>query len=82
MADPISIAIITLVSLNIVTGVFTPLILAGAYLIKHLQESSCCGGSMKVFRSEEHLEKHKEKDIELNQEILIDVIKKLSIDKH
>jgi hypothetical protein len=82
MADPLTISILVLAGCNLLASFLTPLVLAGSYLIKHITESNCWGSSLKVAHSTEHLEKHDESSVKANNDILLDIVHKLSLDKH
>ena len=46
--DGVSIAIIVLVGINIVVTASAPLVVSGAYLIKHISSSECMGAKVKI----------------------------------
>ena len=44
----IEIATIVLSSISLIASIVSPLIISFSYLIKHVSESSCCGGHFKI----------------------------------
>ena len=48
----IEIATIVLSSISLIASIVSPIIISFSYLIKHVSESSCCGGHFKIDREE------------------------------
>lgn len=66
----VEIVIIVLQGLTLLTGFLSPLVLAGAYFIKNIQHSKCCGGASEIEMRESPIkieeETNKLKQIDLN----------------
>ena len=69
----IEIATIVLSSISLIASIVSPLIMSFSYLIKHVSESSCCGGHIKI----EHEESILKADAEEEKETLIKEYPKL-----
>ena len=58
----IEIATIVLSSISLIASIVSPIIISFSYLIKHVSESSCCGGHFKIDREEAILKVEEETD--------------------
>ena len=58
----IEIATIVLSSISLIASIVSPLIISFSYLIKHVKESSCWGGHIKIEHEESILKVEEEKE--------------------
>lgn len=63
------VATLVIAGLNLICTAMAPIIVGGAYLLKHVKKSDCCGGSIEVEHSpREETKKRKSKPIDIGGE--------------
>jgi hypothetical protein len=67
--DSGQIAILIMQILTLLTSIIAPLVSSFAYLLKHISESSCCGGGIKVRASSNNLNVEAKKEMLQSNEV-------------
>ncbi len=79
--DPGITVLIVLGVLNLLTSFLSPLVIAGAILIKNISHSECCGSKLDVRDHHDELDLSNIKPMQLNQEQLSIALKRMSEQK-
>lgn len=74
--DPVSISIIVLISLNIVTFLVSPLVIAGGIFIKRISKSDCCGGHLELNNNSQEDGQKQDAPKQIPIETIKEIIKK------